>query len=140
VQNRFFKHYPPLTVAVENDRLLDDTPYPFAKRIDGVVRIYDNFLQTAVPVIHLHDTDHAEKEENHPDYLVSLEYVAYGFIVHFFSIYFESEGVKVRDAWFLNSSFFYSPMALANALNCSPLSSMFLNRSKLAQHGLSNTV
>ena len=31
-------------------------------------------------------------------------------------------------------------MALANALNCSPRSSMFLNRSKLAQHGLSNTV
>lgn len=33
VQNRFFKHYPPLTVAVENDRLLDDTPYPFAKEL-----------------------------------------------------------------------------------------------------------
>lgn len=54
VQNRFFKHYPPLTVAVENDRLLDDTPYPFAKRIDGVVRIYENFLQTAVPVMQQH--------------------------------------------------------------------------------------
>lgn len=30
--------------------------------------------------------------------------------------------------------------SLTQVLNCSPLSSMFLNRSKLAQHGLSNTV
>ena len=34
----------------------------------------------------------------------------------------------------------YSPIALASVLNCSPLSSMFLKRSKLAQHGLRSTV
>ena len=43
-----------------------------------------------------------------------------------------------RFEWFFNSTFFYK--FLTNVLNCSPRSSIFLKRSKLAQQGLNSTV
>lgn len=49
------------------------------------------------------------------------------------------ESAQISTPQHLNTSTpYYSP--LTNVLNCSPLSSIFLKRSKLAQHGLSSTV
>ncbi len=36
--------------------------------------------------IYLYDAYHTEEEEDHPDDLVSLEYVTYALVVHFFIV------------------------------------------------------
>ena len=79
--------------------------------------------KTARSTEHLDDANHAKHEEHHPDDLVTLKQIAY-LMVHVYSVFINSVAYN----------------ALTKLLNCSPLSSMFLNRSKLAQHGLKSTV
>ncbi len=41
VQSRFFRNYPTVALENENLMLLEDVKTPFAKRIEGVVKVYD---------------------------------------------------------------------------------------------------
>ena len=95
---------------------------------DGTYVVMALIRQSARCREYLYNTNHAEEEEHHPDDLVAFEDIAYS-LVHF-SIY------GSYGAYGAYGSYKF----LANSLNCSPRSSMFLNRSNDAQQGDSSTV
>ena len=101
----------------------DETKEQEARLIDhGIPVVTAIERQSARCTIYFHQRNHAEEEVYHPHTLIPFEEAA------------PEEGIHEL------SHIVVSYRLRTHSLNCSPRSSIFLKRSKLAQQGLSSTV